>query len=104
MNDELTKSCQLSSVPNQAVGRSFVYSEERVILFLPSSAKDFVHLRFHRNPSWLCRSCSVRSQLQDRQAAYRWEVAIIREKGGTASSQSGHKLKRVRRLDSRCGS
>ena len=50
------------------------------------------------------KSPTVRSQLQDTQARYSREVAIIRKKGGTASAQSCHKLKRVGRLHSRYGS
>src|SRR5437899_12683717 len=49
-------------------------------------------------------SPTARSQLQDTQARYSREVAIIRKKGGTASPQSCHKLKRVGRLHSRYGS
>jgi hypothetical protein len=48
------------------------------------------------------RSRAVRSQLQNTQAAYIRKVPIIREKSGTPSRQSGHKLKRVWRLDSGC--
>ena len=42
--------------------------------------------------------------MQDTEAGYGREVAIIREKSCAAGCQCRHKLERIRRLDSRCGS
>jgi polyvinyl alcohol dehydrogenase (cytochrome) len=47
-------------------------------------------------------SFHVESQLQNAEAGYGREMAIIREKGRTFSCQGGYKLKSVWRLDSGC--
>jgi hypothetical protein len=39
--------------------------------------------------------------LQNTGARYGWDGAIVREKSCTAGCQCGHKLKSIRRLDSR---
>jgi hypothetical protein len=46
----------------------------------------------------------VGRQLQNPQTAYRRKITIIRKKSCAADRQCRHNLKRIRRLDSGCGS